>query len=876
MQFTGKEIDLHFRRLHLEKRTISEKTKNRILSAFGVVTISFIAFLVFARMTKKDINNQNRKFAMETTRKTAEYIDDTLTAAVNAMNNYAFYFSSTLQGKHFTRKNLDDVKDYGGLDAFIFADSQGTCMSSDDYFYPTVGEDWYENGMRGTNGIAVFRNESLISANRICFYAPIEGTDGYMGVLLGMSNAEAFFKGLLTLDFFGEQSPTFVVDNNGNIIAGSAGTPIEGKIGEFLVNSKLISRDIANSIEFYLTKNEQTVIRAIDSNEVSNITVVRLTNNSDFNIVQMFPKAATETMSGVTTRNALILVIVLALLAAAFITIIILRDTQDAKRMAAENKELNYILVSTKKQVKSFVLVDTVTQKFKILYSSETINIGQINQIASAGYDAVLERLLKFVKNDEQRAQLMTKLKMSALLDELGKRRGSNLNFSVKLEPDDNEIWESITVCPVERADDGSYTKILITNVDITNIASNEIAYQKKIQTALEEAERANKAKSEFLANMSHEIRTPLNSIIGFNSLIAEEDVNETVRDYSKDIANSGEILLSLISDILDLSKIEAGKMELVEEEYNLKNIVNDCYKMTLPRIGGKDIKFTTECDIASENLYGDGLRVRQIMMNLLSNAAKYTEKGEIVLRVRTDSTGNCTTGLHVSVSDTGPGISRENQQILFKAFQRISEEKNHYIEGTGLGLSLVKRLLDLMGGTIRIDSHVGLGSTFSVFIPQRVAQREISGDKINGEDEISTDELLSFRAPDARVLSVDDILLNRKLIEKLLEKSEAKVDSAKGGVEALEFLERNEYDVVFVDHMMPDMDGVEMLKRFKSTEHEKNMNTPFIILTANAVKGVKEEYLGYGFDGYLSKPTSQIELFRALKQSYEKKHGNS
>lgn len=548
-------------------------------------------------------------------------------------------------------------------------------------------------------------------------------------------------------------------------------------------------------------------------------------------------------------------------------------DAGNEKIMAEENRELNYILEGSKKQIQSFILVDVPTGKFKILFSSETTNISFYDDPATDNdYNKFLPMLLHQVKKEEEREMLAENLKLSNIVEAISKQQDRTIYYIVNYNSDNEERWNRVTISDVERDSEGNIIKLLFTNVDITHIVAKEYAYQQNIQQSLVEAERASKAKSEFLANMSHEIRTPLNSIIGFNSLIAQEDVSPIVRDYTEDINNSSEILLSLITDILDLSKIEAGKMELVEDEYSISTIIDDCMKMTGTRLNGKDIELKTEIGSMPSVLYGDGLRIRQIMINLLSNAAKYTEKGEIILRVHTESAGRGKVGLVIAVKDTGLGISRENQQKLFKSFQRVEEEKNHAIEGTGLGLSLVKSLLDLMGGTIKVDSRVGIGSTFTVFVPQRVVEEPVGMEVTETEVEISNDELLAFRAPDARVLSVDDILLNRKLIEKMLEKSEAQVDSAKGGIEALELLKQNEYDVVYVDHMMPDMDGVEMLKRFRKEHHEINKNTPFIILTANAVKGAKEEYMGYGFDGYLAKPTSQIELFKTLKQAYERK----
>lgn len=548
-------------------------------------------------------------------------------------------------------------------------------------------------------------------------------------------------------------------------------------------------------------------------------------------------------------------------------------DSRNEKVMADENRELNYILENSKKMVLAFILVDVPSETFKIIYSGEAVDMELYDELSvSHSYDTYLPMLLSKVKNEEERRKLNESFQLNALLENISKQKDGSVPFIINYEAEDGERWSRINVCEADRDKSGKISKLLFTNIDITSVVAKEFSYQEEISKALVESERVSKAKSEFLANMSHEIRTPLNSILGFNALIAQENINNAVRDYTDAIANSSELLLSLINDILDLSKIEAGKMEIVENEYNVGNVINDCLKMTKTSLGGKQIEMKSEIGNIPGTLYGDELRIRQILINLLSNAAKYTEQGEILLRVHTESAGRGKVGLVVAVKDTGLGISRENQTKLFKSFQRVDEEKTHNIEGTGLGLSLVKRLLDLMGGTIKVDSRVGVGSTFTVFIPQKVVDDPVEFEMTDSETETSNEDLLNFRAPDARVLSIDDILLNRKLIEKMLEKTEAVVDSAKGGIEALELLRRNEYDIVYVDHMMPDMDGVDMLKHFRKEHHEINKNTSFIILTANAINGAEEEYIGYGFDGYLAKPTSQIELIRTLKQAYERK----
>lgn len=458
---------------------------------------------------------------------------------------------------------------------------------------------------------------------------------------------------------------------------------------------------------------------------------------------------------------------------------------------------------------------------------------------------------------------------------------------------------------PLKKVVEGRYIDIMFTQFPILYLANaflcifimvqyhrntlNQLDYSEQLTEAKAVAEHANTAKSEFLASMSHEIRTPINAVLGMNEMVLRESLQArdqaskvqpelrayltNISNYAGNIDSAGKNLLAIINDILDFSKIESGKMEITEAEYKFSSVLNDISNVISFRAKDKGLDFKIEMDKdLPDGLFGDELRIRQIMTNLLGNAVKYTKRGSVLLYVGKEAGDVIENGdtihLVISVKDTGIGIKKEDIDKLFQKFERVDLQQNSTVEGSGLGLAITKNLLELMNGTIKVESVYGNGSTFTATIPQKVVSTEPVGDfKMKFEKSVQEADVYheAFRAPDAHILIVDDTRMNLTVAVGLLKKTQMDIDTAASGLEAIGLTKTIKYDLILMDQRMPGMDGTETMKNIIVQEDGVNRETPFICLTADAVSGARTHYLAEGFTDYLTKPIDSKALERTL-----------
>ncbi|MCR5655544.1 MAG: response regulator [Lachnospiraceae bacterium] len=421
----------------------------------------------------------------------------------------------------------------------------------------------------------------------------------------------------------------------------------------------------------------------------------------------------------------------------------------------------------------------------------------------------------------------------------------------------------------------GIFPTLLISNIGVTiivfslyySVESPDAILIEMLADERTKAENANRSKSMFLAQMSHDIRTPMNAVLGMNEMILREAKDDDILEYAGNIKDSGKTLLAIINSILDFSKIEDGKMELLSVEYDTKAMLNNLVISVADRARSKGLHLNVNIDETIPcKLRGDDVRVTQVIMNLLTNAVKYTEKGSVTFTVRSESIKDNTVSLYVSVEDTGIGIKEEDMDKLLTSFSRIEEERNRYVEGTGLGMTIVDRLLKMMNSSIQVESTYGKGSKFYFVLTQEIVDPAPMGDykeRSKDEKEDASGETKLY-APNAKILVVDDNKMNLKVAKHLLKAYGIVPDLAYSGPEAIEKIKETQYDFIGLDHMMPDMDGIETLQILKK-ENLLPESTVVVAMTANAVVGAKEQYLAAGFDDYITKPIEYEKLEEML-----------
>ena len=406
----------------------------------------------------------------------------------------------------------------------------------------------------------------------------------------------------------------------------------------------------------------------------------------------------------------------------------------------------------------------------------------------------------------------------------------------------------------------------MMTIVDVTKIIEqNHLMKRLVLQT-----EDANRAKTNFVSNMSHEIRTPMNSIVGITEILLRSRHSPKEQEYLLNIQSSGRVLLTIINDVLDCSKMEAGKMQLFDEPYDTCSLFHDLRISMENRIGhsGLELIYDIDQDIPCK-LKGDMGRIRQVIINLVNNAIKYTEKGSVRFSVHVRQKNTDKVMLYYEVADTGIGIRKEDQKILFDAFQRVEMDRNRYVEGTGLGLTISQNLVNMMGGVIEVESEYGKGSRFFFTIEQTIIDpTPVSAVNYNGQKDNVTEKEAEclFIAPEAHILLVDDNELNLVVAKELLKPLRMQIDTAENGLQAVKMVRGSQYDLVLMDHMMPVMDGIEAAKAIRALPEDKYQKLPIIALTANAMVDARKEFLKAGMNGFVAKPIDFARICNQLK----------
>ena len=555
------------------------------------------------------------------------------------------------------------------------------------------------------------------------------------------------------------------------------------------------------------------------------------------------------------------ILLIITILVVVIIVLILSYILNKSNQQYSKVKELNEQLSSLSNIYLSVYDIDIIENTFKEIQSTNFIS-GTLSKEKYKSASAMLEAFTRQRVNKISLDDTLKFINLATLNDRL--KDSDTVAIEYK---NVEQKWRRIRFIASQRLRNGAVSNVLWLIEDIDK--------EKKERDALinlsERAFAASEAKSSFLSNMSHEIRTPINAILGMNEIILRESKDSEIISYAESIKTAGSTLLGIINDILDFSKIEAGKIEIIPVNYDLSSLINDLVNMIHIKADDKGLSLFLEFDKnLPKILYGDEVRIKQVITNILTNAVKYTEKGSVTFSIGFKRLADESDSviLLVTVKDTGIGIKPEHMNKLFAEFQRIDEERNRNIEGTGLGMAITQNLLYLMKSNLKVESIYGLGTKVSFELKQKVIKWEPLGD-YEASYKATLKERKKYRekftAPTAQVLVVDDNSMNLMVFKNLLKQTKMKIDTAINGDEGIFLTQGTKYDLIFLDHMMPDKDGIETLHELRTQNENPNCHTPAICLTANAISGAKEKYIAAGFDNYLTKPINPDKLEEML-----------
>ncbi|MCQ2521268.1 MAG: ATP-binding protein [Lachnospiraceae bacterium] len=842
--------------------------KNRIIMIVGGIAFLFLLVVIFLQFqfnTVERTSQRNETFAIEETKSSASQISREFQSAKDQIEAYAYMMTEDGSKREVNADFLAHLEEESEFDYVRFTTEDGYNLTSLGEMSDARDRDYYIKGMRGESGISVVMDSRISGETMLCFFAPVIYERKPYGVLRGVFSADSYLIKLLSSTFFGESVSGYICTRDGSIIATTDPYFPEGNLGEYLEKENYIDAATRETFMHHIEKGSAGSFHMATRFNTDNICVQPILDGT-LSLIKVFPKSVTQNIASESNHYNFVLLIILFVIVLGYFVFASLSSRVLRKKILQENTQMKYLIKGTEDFVDKAVLVDLEKGEYEYLNQCLPLSAS----LSKKGnyldfYHLILSTIIE-KKDRDYMAEMIAPDKLSKLMME---HMDKNFTSVYEVNRNGEKSWECIYIICIETKYKAP-TKALFLRSDFTEVQQEKIKSEQMVSQAIADASKANEAKSSFLANMSHEIRTPINAVLGMNAMILREKNLDNIKAHAKDIQSAGRSLLAIINDILDFSKIESGKMELVLVSYDLESLLHDCYNIVYPRMMEKELSFIVDVDPKMPTtLYGDEIRIRQMIINLLTNAAKYTETGSVHLKFGYRTVASDTIKMIVEVRDTGIGITKENLRKLFRSFQRVDETRNRTIEGTGLGLSITKSFVEMMEGNITVESEYGKGSTFTIEIPQKTIDKTPIGEW-DAEAQIVEEEQVyiePFHAPDAKVLVVDDTEMNLRVFKGLVKDLQIQVETAKSGAEALELLEKNTYHLVFMDYRMPVMNGVETLHAFRKRKSAFNKETPFIVLTANAMSGAREEYQGEGFDDYLSKPVKEEILYGLLEE---------
>lgn len=848
------------------KRTIWK----RIIPASILLICIIASFAAYRNANRHMTVSRNAKYVKDAANQTAKRIEDLLVGAENSIRAIAHLYGQTMDPDRIDveilQKMVDDTPfDYIGIVGpdGIYTDNHGKQAQVSDRYY-------FQDGMAGHSGMDIIFNGRIAHENLMIFYAPLWVDGKVIGVLTGRYG-ENQMREIIAATYFEEPAETYLCLPDGTVFSSSnENDPPENVITAIQKADGADQKTLA-TLEDAL-ENGHSKSLTYTSKQGSNAAYITKLPGKDWLLLQVFPIKVTNAMLNESNTIAMYLELWLVLLFVGYILVLVMENRRQKSKLIMEKQEMRDIVDSTSQLFSSFVLADLKNDSYEYLKSDirergETDDVGAWEKLPQKGIYSQLRNYwdARVVQEDEHIREQFT---ISSIQTHLTKDI-PYLQYEYRVQ-EDNIRWKQISVLCLKR-ENGVPVSVLMAIQDVTELKEAELQNRMAMEEAYRAAKAANEAKTIFLSNMSHDMRTPMNAIIGFSTLL-DRDASQPdkVREYNEKIAASGRHLLSLINDVLDMSKIESGQNSLNITEFDLKELLEELDSMMQPQVRKRQQSLDVKvCGVNGDRFLGDRLRLSQILLNLLSNAVKYTPEGGhielAILGLPEISRGYA--HLRFQVQDNGIGISPEFVKHIFDPFTRENNSTASGILGTGLGLAITRNLVDLMGGTISVESTQGEGSTFRVELELRYGELPT---------ETGRQEEASLPAPDVNaleglnVLVAEDNDINAEILVELLSYEGVSCERTINGQEAFERFRQTPpgyYDAVLIDIQMPVMNGYEAARAIRDLDRPDAETIPIVAMTANAFADDVQKSVEAGMNAHLSKPIDMVVLKGVLEK---------
>ncbi len=834
----------------MESTKPKNKTRNLIITVCAAVVVVVVALVVFMNVNTQRIIDQNTQYLETSTNQTVRRVNDTFSSSLQSVQTAAVVYGDAISDEGFNPRTAATILDNAQFDHIFFIDAQGTAYNNDGATADATDREYYIEGVQGKSGMCYVDSTIFDGQNAVVFYAPVVLDNEVIGIMASVLREESLTE-VMTTEFYGQSTPTYLCERDGTMVAMSGSVKPDARdIDEIFIARGLNEEQLA-VLDVDIAEGN-TVSFTYDTSEGTGNTFVTKLPDFDWMLVRSFPASITNEM--LLRANTSGFILVGGVLLAAIVVIVVL--TMQARR---ENQEL---LLERQEATR---IIDASTNLFDSLFTVD-----------------LEKHTYEFLKNDSQQKSIPPRGNASDLrqfFDKIIDKNSLSTDAHEKFDKDniasiltpgvrfiqeewrtndrENPCWYQASILCLARDAQGKPTSVLVAIQDVTDAKAEELRAHIALEDAFKAAEHASQAKSDFLNSMSHDIRTPMNSIMGLTA-IAGMHVNdpERVRECLTNITSASRHLLGLINEVLDMAKIESGSIDLAEEPFDLSEPIENLITMMNPQIAAKHQELKVELvDIKHEHVLGDPTRLQQVFVNIMGNSVKFTpEGGTIGLRItELPSSIQSSACYEFEFSDTGCGMSEEFMKRLFEPFSRANDSRTTKVEGTGLGMAIVKSVVSLMSGTIDVESKEGEGTTFTVVVHMKLRDAE--------QEDLSDLEGIPVLVVDDDEVACEGACI---LLDDIGMKSEFRL-SGPAGIEAVKSrLDNDPYRVVILDWRMPGMSGLEAAKHIREATNEA---VPIIILSAYDWSMIEQEARQVGVDAFISKPLFRSRLVQVMKE---------